>query len=67
MSRATDHLLSQHLDSLGLHLRQCRTLSDRSQRALFSLEFLVAAVGNRLITTVVLGSVVMAVLLSLTA
>ena len=38
MSRATDHLLRQHLDSLGAHLRQCRTLSDRSQRALCSLE-----------------------------
>lgn len=67
MSRATDHLLRQHLDSLGTHLRQCRTLSDRSQRALFSLEFLDAAVGQRLFTTVVLGSVVMALFLSFTA
>ena len=66
MSRATDHLLRQHLDSLGLHLRQCRTLSDRSQRALFSLEFLDAAIGNRLFTTVVLGSVAIALIISLT-
>lgn len=67
MSRATDHLLRQHLDSLGAHLRQCRTLSDRSQRALCSLEAIDAAVGHRLFTTVVLGSIVMAVLLSFTA
>ena len=67
MSRATDHLLRQHLDSLGAHLRQCRTLSDRSQRALCSLEAIDAAVGHRLFTTVVVGSIVMAIFLSLTA
>ena len=67
MSRATDHLLRQHLDSLGAHLRQCRNLSDRSQRALCSLEAIDAAVGHRLFTTVLLGSVFMAVCLSFTA
>jgi hypothetical protein len=65
MPRATDHLLRQHLDSLGVHLRQCRTLSDRKQRMLCSLEFLDSAIGDRLFTTVVLGSVLMAALLSL--
>ena len=38
MPRATDHSLHQHLDSLGAHLRQCRTLSDRKLRMLCSLE-----------------------------
>ena len=28
MPRATDPLLRQHTDSLDLHLRQCRNLSD---------------------------------------
>jgi hypothetical protein len=64
MSRATDLLLRQHRDSLGAHLRQCRALSDRSQRALCSLEAIDAAVGHRLFTTVVVGSVVMALFLS---
>jgi hypothetical protein len=67
MSRATDLLLRQHRDSLGAHLRQCRKLSDRSQRALCSLEAIDAAVGHRLFTTVVLGSVVMAIFLTFTA
>lgn len=67
MSRATELFLRQHRDSLGAHLRQCRTLSDRSQRALCSLEALDAAVGQRLFTTVVLGSALMALVLSLTA
>ncbi|MFG6415352.1 hypothetical protein ACG02S_15750 [Roseateles sp. DC23W] len=67
MSRATDLLLRQHSDSLGAHLRQCRRLSDRSLRALCSLEALDAAVGHRLFTTVVLGGVVMAVFLSFSA
>ncbi len=67
MSRATDHLLRQHLDSLGAHLRQCRKLSDRSQRALYSLEALDAAVGNRLFTTVLLGSAAMALFLTFSA
>ncbi|RZL36028.1 MAG: hypothetical protein EOP35_11855 [Rubrivivax sp.] len=67
MSRAaTDHLLRQHLDSLGAHLRQCRGLSDRSQRALCSLESIDAAVGHRLFTTVLLGGLVMALCLSFT-
>ena len=66
MSRATDHLLRQHLDSLGVHLRQCRTLSDRRLRMLSSLEALDSAIGERLFTTVVLGSVVIAAVLSLT-
>ena len=57
MSRATDFFLRQHQDSLGAHLRQCRTLSDSRQRALCSLEALDAAVGHRMFTTVVLGSV----------
>lgn len=64
MSRATDQLLRQHLDSLGLHLRQCRTLSDRRQRMLCSLETLDAVVGERVFTTVVLGSALMALVLS---
>jgi hypothetical protein len=65
MSRATDHLLRQHLDSLGVHLRQCRTLSDRKQRMLCSLESLDAAIGDRLFTTVVMGSIAIAAVLSL--
>lgn len=64
MSRATDHLLRQHLDSLGVHLRQCRTLSDRRLRMLCSLEALDSAIGDRLFTTVVLGSVLIAAVLS---
>jgi len=67
MSRAPDHLLRQHLDSLGAHLRQCRSISDRSQRALCSLESLDALVGHRLFTTVLLGGVFMVVCLGLTA
>jgi hypothetical protein len=67
MSRATDLLLRQHLDSLGAHLRQCRHLSDRSQRALCSLEAIDAALGHRLFTTVLLGSLFMALCLSLSA
>ncbi len=66
MSRANDHLLRQHLDSLGAHLRQCRTLSDRRLRMLCSLEALDSAIGERVFTTVVLGSVFMAAVLSLT-
>jgi len=65
MSRATDHLLRQHLDSLGVHLRQCRTLSDRRLRMLFSLEALDAAFGPRVFTTVLMGSVVIALCMSL--
>lgn len=65
MSRATDHLLRQHLDSLGAHLRQCRTLSDRKLRMLCSLEAIDAAISERVFTTVVLGSVLMAAVLSL--
>ena len=64
MSRATDHLLRQHLDSLGVHLRQCRTLSDRRLRMLCSLEALDAAIGDRMFTTVVMGSIFIAALLS---
>lgn len=67
MSRATDLLLRQHRDSLGAHLRQCRSLSDRSQRALCSLEAIDAAVGHRLFTTVLLGSLFMALCLSFSA
>jgi len=67
MSRATDLLLRQHLDSLGAHLRQCRHLSDRSQRALCSLEAIDAALGHRLFTTVLLGSLFMGLCLSLSA
>ena len=67
MSRPTDLLLRQHRDSLDAHLRQCRNLSDRSQRALCSLEAIDAAVGHRLFTTVILGSVAMAIFLTLTA
>jgi len=66
MPRVTDHLLRQHLDSLGVHLRQCRTLSDRRLRMLCSLEALDAAIGERVFTTVVLGSVVIAAILSVT-
>lgn len=66
MSRATDHLLHQHLDSLGAHLRQCRTLSDRKLRMLCSLEAIDAAIGDRLFTTVVMGTVLMALVLSFT-
>jgi|GEM_PF-3308246 len=65
MSRATDHLLRQHLDSLGVHLRQCRTLSDRRLRMLCSLEALDAAISERVFTTVVMGTALMAVVLSL--
>jgi hypothetical protein len=65
MPRATDHLLRQHLDSLGVHLRQCRTLSDRKLRMLSSLEAIDAAIGERVFTTVVLGSALMALVLSL--
>ncbi|MGQ3052119.1 MAG: hypothetical protein ACT6S0_10075 [Roseateles sp.] len=64
MSRATDHLLRQHRDSLGVHLRQCRTMSDRQQRMLCSLEAIDAAVGERMFTTVVIGSALMALVLS---
>ena len=67
MSRATDLLLRQHLDSLSAHLRQCRLLSDRSQRALCSLEAIDAVVGHRLFTTVVLSAVIMAICLGFTA
>jgi hypothetical protein len=67
MSRAPDHLLGQHLESLGAHLRQCRTVSDRSLRALCSLEAIDAAVGQRLFTTVLIGGVVMALFLSVSA
>jgi hypothetical protein len=66
MSRATDHLLRQHLESLGVHLRQCRTLSDRRLRMLCSLEALDSAIGDRLFTTVALGSVLIAAVLSVT-
>lgn len=66
MPRATDHSLHQHLDSLGAHLRQCRTLSDRKLRMLCSLEAIDAAISERLFTTVVMGTVLMAVVLSLT-
>jgi len=67
MSRATDHLLRQHLDSLGVHLRQCRTLSDRRLRMLFSLEAIDAAIGPRVFTTVLMGSVVIALCMGLAA
>ena len=65
MPRVTDHLLRQHLDSLGVHLRQCRTLSDRRLRMLSSLEAFDAALSQRVFTTVVMGSVAMALVLSL--
>ena len=65
MSRVTDHLLRQHRDSLGLHLRQCRTLSDRKLRLLNSLEALDAAISERVFTSVVFGTTLMAVVLSL--
>lgn len=64
MPRATDHLLRQHLDSLGSHLRQCRTLSDRQLRMLCSLEAIDSAIGERVFTTVVIGSALMALVLS---
>lgn len=67
MPRATDHLLRQHLDSLGVHLRQCRTLSDRRLRMLCSLEALDATFGPRLFTTAVMGTVFIALFLSLTS
>lgn len=67
MTRSTDLLLREHLDSLGAHLRQCRRLSDRSQRALCSLEAVDAVVGHRLFTTVVVGGILMALFLGLTA
>ena len=65
MPRVTDHLLRQHLDSLGVHLDQCRTLSDRKLRMLSSLEAFDAALSQRVFTTVVMGSVAMALVLSL--
>lgn len=65
MPRVTDHLLRQHLDSLGAHLRQCRTLSDRRLRMLCSLEAIDAAISERVFTTVAMGTVLMAVVLSL--
>lgn len=65
MTRVNDQLLRQHLDSLDLHLRQCRTLSDRKLRMLCSLEALDSAISERVFTTVVLGSVAMAAVLSL--
>lgn len=65
MSRATEHLLRQHTDSLGAHLRQCRTLSDLRLRMLCSLEAIDAAISERVFTTVVMGSMLMAVVLSL--
>ncbi|HEV6967007.1 MULTISPECIES: hypothetical protein [Roseateles] len=65
MSRATDHLLRQHLDSLGIHLRQCRTLSDGRLRMLFSLEALDAAFGQRVFTSVVTGCLLMAIFLTI--
>lgn len=64
MSRATDHLLRQHLDSLGVHLRQCRTLSDRRLRMRFSLEAIDATFSQRVFTTVVMGGVLIALFLS---
>ncbi len=64
MSRATDHLLRQHRDSLGTHLRQCRTLSDRRLRMLFSLEALDAALGQRVFTSVVMASLLMVLFLT---
>lgn len=65
MPRVTDHLLRQHLDSLGVHLRQCRTLSDRRLRMMCSLEAFDAALSQRVFTTVVMGSVAIALVLSL--
>ena len=67
MSRATDHLLRQHLDSLGAHLRQCRTRSDNRLRMLCSLEAIDATLGQRVFTTVLMGSIVMALFLTFTA
>lgn len=64
MPFTTDHL-RQHRNSLGVHLRQCRTLSDLAQRALCSLEAIDAAVGERMFTTVVVGSLLTAVVLAL--
>ncbi|MBL8278640.1 MAG: hypothetical protein JNL93_18225 [Pelomonas sp.] len=65
MSRATEHLLRQHTDSLDAHLRQCRTLSDLRLRMMCSLEAIDAAISERVFTTVVMGSMLMAVVLSL--
>ena len=65
MPRATDPLLRQHTDSLDLHLRQCRKLSDLRLRLLCSLEAMDAAISERVFTTVVLGSTLMAAVLSL--
>lgn len=64
MSRATDPL-RQHTDSLDAHLRQCRVLSDMRLRLLYSLEAMNAAISERVFTTVVFGSTVMAAVLSL--
>lgn len=64
MSRATDPL-RQHTDSLDAHLRQCRVLSDMRLRLLYSLEAMDAAISERVFTTVVFGSTVMAAVLSL--
>ena len=50
MSRATDPLLRQHTDSLDLHLRQCRNLSDLRLRLLCSLEAMDAAISERVFT-----------------
>jgi hypothetical protein len=63
MPRATDHLLRQHLDSLGVHLRQCRTLSDRRLRMLLSLEAIDGAVAPRLFTTAAMVGVFIALFL----
>lgn len=65
MSEATEHALRQHTDSLDAHLRQCRTLSDLRLRLLCSLEAMDAAISERVFTTVVMGSVLMAAVLSL--
>jgi hypothetical protein len=67
MPRANDHLLRQHLDSLGVHLRQCRTLSDGRLRMLLSLEAIDSAFGQRLFTTAVIGSVCIALFLGFTS
>lgn len=67
MSRATEHLLRQHTDSLDAHLRQCRTFSDLRLRVLCSLEAIDAAISERVFTTVVMGSVLMVAGLSLLA
>lgn len=65
MPRATDHLLRQHLDSPDTPLRQGRTRPDRQPPLPCSLEALDAAISERVFSTVVLGSVVMAAVLSL--